>query len=68
MPRIVTVAAPVVAVADAVSVSTELLPVAAAGLNAAVTPLGRPVAVRFTVPANPFVRVMFTVDVPFAPC
>jgi len=51
VPVIVTVAAPVVAVAEAVSVRTEVtLPLAAGvtGLveNAAVTPVGKPVALR----------------------
>lgn len=49
MPVTVTVAAPVVAVADAVSVRVEVtLPLAGGvtglGENAAVTPLGSPVA------------------------
>jgi len=68
VPLIVTVAAPIAAVADAVSVRVDVAPVASVGLNAAVTPLGRPVAVRFTGPANPFVRVMVTVVLPAAPC
>src|SRR6185295_6682831 len=68
LPRTVTVAAPTVAVGDAVNVSVDVFVVGAAGLNAAVTPLGRPVAVSVTAPAKPFVRVMVIVDVPVAPC
>src|SRR5512146_2056740 len=68
VPLIVTVAWPTVAVADAVSVSVDEFVVGAAGLNAAVTPLGRPLADSVTAPAKPFVRLMVTVDVPFAPC
>ena len=61
-------AAPVAAVADAVSVKVDELVVGAAGSNDAVTPLGRPVAVSVTAPANPPVRVMVTVDMAAAPC
>jgi hypothetical protein len=53
VPVIVTVAAPVDAVALAVKVSMEVL-VAGFTLNAAVTPLGRPEAERVTLPLNPF--------------
>jgi hypothetical protein len=52
VPVIVTVAGPVAAMSLAVSLST-LVPVVGFGTNAAVTPLGRPVADRFTLPANP---------------
>jgi hypothetical protein len=52
MPVIVTVAAPTVAVLDAVNVSV-LVPVVEAGLNAAVTPAGNPDAVKATLPVNP---------------
>ena len=50
---IVTVDVPVVAVALAVSVK-ELVVVAEAGVNEAVTPLGRPDAAKLTLPLKPF--------------
>ena len=62
-PIIVTVAAPFFAVALAVRVSV-LVPLAGLGLNAAVTPLGKPDAVRVTVPLKPFDGVMVMVLVP----
>jgi len=49
-----------------VSVST-LSPVVGFGLNAAVTPLGRPDAARVTLPVIPFWGVTSSVDVPEAP-
>ncbi len=52
MPVIVTVAAPTVAVLEAVNVSV-LAPVVEAGLNAAVTPVGNPLALRATLPVKP---------------
>jgi hypothetical protein len=52
VPVTATVAGPTVAVLLAVSLST-LVPVVGFGTNAAVTPLGRPDADRFTLPANP---------------
>jgi hypothetical protein len=64
----VTVAEPVAAVAEAVSVRVELLPVVLFGLNAAVTPVGRPLAARVTAPVNPPVRLMLMVTLPLAPC
>jgi hypothetical protein len=63
VPAIVTVDVPVVADTVDVSVSTEL-PVAGLGLNDAVTPLGKPVAVRFTAPVKSPRGVMVTVFVP----
>jgi hypothetical protein len=66
VPVIVTVAVPVVAVLLAVSVSV-LVEAAGLGLNAAVTPLGTPVADRFTLPAKPFEGVMVIVLVPALP-
>ena len=53
VPVTVTVAAPVVAVLMAVKVNV-LDPVVLVGLNAAVTPTGRPDADKLTVPVNPF--------------
>jgi hypothetical protein len=59
----VTVAAPSVAVLDAVKVAVTELPVVAAdGLNATVTPLGNPLAANDTAPVK-FVRLIAT-DVP----
>jgi hypothetical protein len=68
VPVIVTVAAPVVAVLDAVNVAVTVLPVVAVdGLNATVTPVGRPLAVNPTAPVK-LVRLM-AMDVPaLAPC
>ena len=66
VPVMVTVAVPTVAVALAVSVIT-LLVVDDAGLNAAVTPLGRPDAAKVTLPVNPFTGVTVMVLVPFEP-
>ena len=63
VPVIVTVAVPVAAVALAVRVSVLLL-VAGLGLNAAVTPLGKPDAERVTLPLKPFNGVMVIVLVP----
>jgi hypothetical protein len=72
VPVIVTVAAPTVAVEEAVSVSVEVtLPLAGGvtGLveNAAVTPLGNPVALNVVAESNPPVLVMVIVLVPLAP-
>jgi hypothetical protein len=63
----VTVEAPVAAVLLAASVSV-LVPVVLVGLNAAVTPLGMPVADRETLPVKPLSLVTETVLVPLAPC
>jgi len=62
----VTVAVPVVAVLLAVRVSV-LEVVAEAGLNEAVTPVGRPEADRPTLPVKPFSGVTVTVPVPLPP-
>src|SRR6266849_5077532 len=51
----------------AVSVSVLVL-VALLGLNDAVTPLGRPVADRFTLPLKPFCALTVMVLAPLAPC
>jgi hypothetical protein len=66
VPVIVTVAVPVAALLLAVSVSV-LLVVAEAGLNDAVTPLGKPDADRFTLDVNPFCGTILTVLVPLVP-
>ena len=63
------VAVPVVAVAEAVSVSVDEPPeFTAAGANDAVTPLGRPLALRAMLSAWPETIAVETVDVPLAPC
>jgi hypothetical protein len=62
----VTVAAPTVAVLDAVNVTVDELPVVDAGLNEAVTPLGKPEALSATDPGK-LVRLIETVAVPLAP-
>jgi hypothetical protein len=67
VPVIVTVDGPVVAVVVAVSVSV-LVVVTLAGLNAAVTPAGRPDAVRLTLPAKPLSLLTVIVLVPLPPC
>jgi hypothetical protein len=67
VPVIVTVTGPVAAVALAVKVSV-LLVVAALGLKAAVTPLGKPDEERATLPLKPFCGVMVTVLVPWPSC
>jgi hypothetical protein len=66
VPVTVTVKAPVVAVVLAVNVRT-LEVVEDAGLNEAVTPLGRPDAVNDTVPVNPPMSVTEMVSVPLVP-
>lgn len=66
VPLMVTVAAPVVAVLLAVSVST-LLPVVGLVPKAAVTPLGRPDAASVTLPLNPPVSVTVMVSVALLP-
>jgi hypothetical protein len=66
VPVTVTVNAPVVAVVLAVSLRTAEV-VVDAGLNEAVTPLGRPDAVNDTVPVNPPRSVTVIVSVPLAP-
>ena len=63
VPVIVTATVPVAAVALAVRVSVLAL-LAGLGLNAAVTPLGKPDAVRVTLPLKPFAGVMVMVLVP----
>jgi len=68
----VTVAAPTVAVVEAVNVSVEVALPFAAGVtglveNAAVTPEGRPVALNVVAELKPPVLVMVIVLVPLAP-
>jgi hypothetical protein len=63
----VIVPVPVLAAALAVNVNV-LDDVAGFGLNAAVTPLGRPDAARLTLPLNPFAGLIVTVLVPLLPC
>lgn len=64
---IVTVEVPVVAVLLAASVSV-LVPVVLVGLKVAVTPLGRPEAIRATLPAKLFSFETEMVLVPLRPC
>lgn len=72
VPVISTVAAPVVAVAEAVSVRVEVTLPFAGGVtglveNAAVTPEGKPLALSVVAELNPPVLVMVIVLVPLAP-
>jgi len=66
-PLIVTLAAPRVAVYDAVRVSMLESPVAGLGLNVAVTPAGSPAALSVTDSANPPVRAIAIAVVPVVP-
>ena len=73
VPVTVTVAVPTVAVAEAVSVSVEVALLFAGGVtgfgeNAAVTPLGKPVAVRVVAELKLFWLVIVIVLVPLVPC
>src|SRR5262245_53371465 len=63
----VTLIIPVAAVADAVKFSVLLVPVVDAGLNAAVTPLGNPPALKATAEEKPPLRVIVIALVPLAP-
>ena len=67
VPVIVTLKVPVCAVFEAVSVNVLLL-VALLGLKNALTPLGKPVTARLTLPLNPFCPTTVTVLVPLPPC
>ena len=72
-PVTVTVAVPVVAEPDAVSVSVEFAVPLAGGVtglgeNAAVTPLGKPLALSVVAELNPLRLVIVIVLVPFDPC
>src|SRR6266849_2440479 len=66
LPVIVTMDVPAAAEALAVSVNV-LVVVVGFGLNAAVTPLGRPEAVKVTLPVKPFKSVTVMVLVPLLP-
>ena len=66
VPVMVTVAAPIAAVAAAVKVSV-VLRVEDAGLKAAVTPEGNPLSEKLTAPVNPFCGVTVMVLVALAP-
>jgi hypothetical protein len=66
VPVTVTVAAPVAAVAEAVKVRV-LVPVVDVGLKLAVTPLGKPLALRVTLPVKPLPGVTVTVLVAVPP-
>ncbi len=67
VPVTLTVTVPVVAVLLAVSV--KVLEVAVLlGLKDALTPLGRPEAVKLTLPVKPFCGVTDMALVPLAPC
>ena len=67
VPVMVTVTVPVVDVPPAVSVN-KLVLVVLLGLNAAVTPLGRPDADKVTVPLKPLCGVTVMVLDPLVPC
>jgi hypothetical protein len=72
VPVIVTVAAPVVAVEDAVNVRVEVAVPLAGGVtglveNAAVTPLGKPLALSVVAESKPPVLVTVIVLVPLLP-
>src|SRR5262245_65958455 len=67
VPVTVTVAGPTVAALDADKVNELLVPVVEVGLKLAVTPLGNPLALKATPPANPFRRVMVIALIPLAP-
>ena len=66
VPVTVTLAAPVAAVPDAAKVSL-LAPVVDAGLNVAVTPAGKPLALNATLPLKPPAGVTVTPSVPELP-
>ena len=66
VPVTVTLAVPVAAVLEAVKV-TVLVPVVEAGLKLAVTPAGKPLAARATVPVKPFSGLTVMVLLPDAP-
>src|SRR5262245_55285234 len=63
----VTFAEPNGAALEAMKVTVELVPVVDGGLKPAVTPLGNPLALKATLPANPPTRVMESVLEALAP-
>jgi len=67
VPVTVTLTAPVAAVLLAVRVNVLVL-VMLVGLNDAVTPLGKPDAVKLTLPLKPFCGLTAMVLEPLAPC
>jgi hypothetical protein len=67
LPDRLTAKVPVVAVLAAVNV-TRLVLVAGFVSNVAVTPLGKPDAVKFTLPLNPFTGLIVMVLIPEPPC
>jgi len=67
LPAMVMVTVPVLAVLLAVSVKV-LVAVAGFGLKDAVTPLGKPVADKFTLPLKLFWGVTVIALAPLAPC
>ena len=66
MPVIVTLVVPTAAVPDTVSVNV-LVDVVVAGLNDAVTPLGKPEADKLTLSLKPLSGVMLMVLEPLLP-
>ena len=69
VPVTVTVAVPTVAVAEAVNVRVlPAEPVTEVGLKAAVTPAGRPLALKVTVPLKPLKGETVTLLVAVVPC
>ena len=67
VPVTVTVTVPVVAVLLAVSVNV-LVPIVLVGLNAGVTPLGKPEADKTTLPLKPLSGFTVIVFAPLLPC
>src|SRR5437660_6041222 len=67
VPSTVRLYTPGATAAPTLTVSVELVPVGAAGLNDPVTPVGAPPRLKVTAPAK-LVRVMVTVELPVAPC
>src|SRR2546428_182419 len=67
VPVTVTAPAPRVAVLDAVSVNTLLVPVVEVGLKLAATPLGNPLALKAPLLVNPSTGLMVIVLAPLAP-
>jgi hypothetical protein len=68
IPVIVTVAGPPVGAELLAEKVTTLVLLVVAGLNAAVTPLGRPLAESVTLPLKPLAGIAVMVLVVLAPC